>query len=152
MKQSELYAHFMSKKLGTETTDPMEKDPNKQEVEIDEEAMKLNFSEMLQEQQQKVKSRAGEKFDLSAVDQETQNSLITAPSSFKGDLKEYQLKGLRWLDHLHEQAINGILADEMGLGKTIQAISLLSHISENKGIYGPFLIVSPSSTLFNWQQ
>ena len=56
------------------------------------------------------------------------------------------------MDHLHEQAINGILADEMGLGKTIQAISLLSHISENKGIYGPFLVVAPSSTLFNWQQ
>lgn len=94
--------------------------------------MKLNFSEMMQEQQLKVKQRGEkekEKFDLSAVDQETQNNLVGVPRSFKGDLKEYQLKGLRWLDHLHEQAINGILADEMGLGKTIQAISLLAHIS-----------------------
>jgi DNA helicase INO80 len=44
------------------------------------------------------------------------------------------------------------LADEMGLGKTIQAISLLAHVSQNKNIWGPFLIVAPNSTLFNWQQ
>jgi len=29
------------------------------------------------------------------------------------------LKGLKWLDSLYCQGINGILADEMGLGKTI---------------------------------
>jgi DNA helicase INO80 len=40
----------------------------------------------------------------------------------------------------------------MGLGKTIQAIALLSHISQNKGVWGPFLIVAPNSTLYNWQQ
>lgn len=40
----------------------------------------------------------------------------------------------------------------MGLGKTIQAIALLAHISENKRNFGPFLIVAPSSTLYNWQQ
>jgi chromatin-remodeling ATPase INO80 len=40
----------------------------------------------------------------------------------------------------------------MGLGKTIQAIALLSHIAETKGIWGPFLIVAPNSTLYNWQQ
>ncbi|MFN9944144.1 MAG: SNF2-related protein, partial [bacterium] len=26
------------------------------------------------------------------------------------------MKGLRWLDNLYDQGINGILADEMGLG------------------------------------
>jgi DNA helicase INO80 len=45
--------------------------------------------------------------------------LIETPKSFKGELKSYQLKGLRWLDNLYSQGINGILADEMGLGKTI---------------------------------
>lgn len=74
------------------------------------------------------------------------------PTSFNGTLKEYQIKGLRWLNNLFEQGINGILADEMGLGKTIQAIALLGHISEQRGIWGPFLIVAPNSTLFNWQQ
>lgn len=66
-------------------------------------------------------------------------------------LKEYQLRGLRWLDNLYEQGINGILADEMGLGKTIQAISLMAHIAEAKGTWGPFLVVVPVTTLHNWQ-
>ena len=66
-------------------------------------------------------------------------------------LKEYQLRGLRWLDNLYEQGINGILADEMGLGKTIQAISLMAHIAETKGVWGPFLVVVPVTTLHNWQ-
>jgi SNF2 family DNA or RNA helicase len=64
----------------------------------------------------------------------TSSQIIEAPKSFLGELKEYQLKGLRWLDNLYEQGINGILADEMGLGKTIQAISLLAHLSEEKSI------------------
>ena len=38
---------------------------------------------------------------------------INAPDCFVGHLKAYQLKGLRWLDNLFEQGINGILADEM---------------------------------------
>lgn len=40
----------------------------------------------------------------------------------------------------------------MGLGKTIQAIALLGHIAYTKKRWGPFLIVSPASTLHNWQQ
>jgi len=44
------------------------------------------------------------------------------PTSLKGgDLKAYQMQGLRWLVSLHNNSLNGILADEMGLGKTIQA-------------------------------
>lgn len=78
--------------------------------------------------------------------------VVEAPKGFQGELKVYQLKGLRWLDNLYDQGINGILADEMGLGKTIQAISLLAHLSENRGNWGPFLIIAPSTTLFNWQQ
>ena len=39
----------------------------------------------------------------------------------------------------------------MGLGKTIQAISLMAHIVENKGTFGPFLVVVPVTTLHNWQ-
>lgn len=80
------------------------------------------------------------------------SQLIEAPKCFVGELKEYQLKGLRWLDNLYEQGINGILADEMGLGKTIQAISFLSHLIENKKNWGPFLVVAPNATLYNWQQ
>ena len=70
----------------------------------------------------------------------TASELIEQPKSLLGDLKEYQLKGLRWLDNLYAQGINGILADEMGLGKTIQAISLLAHISEEKSKYYKFYL------------
>ena len=77
-----------------------------------------------------------EDFSLEGLDNPKLNNvaseLLEQPKSFLGDLKEYQLKGLRWLDNLFEQGINGILADEMGLGKTIQAISLLAHLSEEK--------------------
>jgi len=76
---------------------------------------------------------------------------VNPPRCFLGHLKHYQLKGLRWLDNLYEQGINGILADEMGLGKTIQAISLLAHLYETKGVWGPFLIIVPCTVLSNWQ-
>ena len=39
----------------------------------------------------------------------------------KGDMREYQLKGVQWLISLHKNGINGILADEMGLGKTVRS-------------------------------
>jgi len=110
---------------------------------------------MINEQKENLKKYDGpskEKLDFSAVNQDSFTQLIQVPSSFRGTLKEYQLKGLRWLDNLYEQGINGILADEMGLGKTIQAIALLSHLSETKKVWGPFLVIAPSSTLFNWQQ
>ena len=48
--------------------------------------------------------------------------IVTQPSMLKGgQLKEYQMSGLRWLVSLHNNNLNGILADEMGLGKTIRA-------------------------------
>ncbi|OMJ18413.1 putative DNA helicase INO80 [Smittium culicis] len=76
----------------------------------------------------------------------------TQPRMMMCKLKEYQLKGLQWLANLYEQGINGILADEMGLGKTIQSISLMAYLAEVHGIWGPFMVVAPSSTLHNWQQ
>lgn len=84
-------------------------------------------------------------------DESSLSNVVNPPKCFLGHLKHYQLKGLRWLDNLYEQGINGILADEMGLGKTIQAISLLAHLYENKGVWGPFLIIVPCTVLSNWQ-
>uniref|UniRef100_A0A7N6AMM9 Chromatin-remodeling ATPase INO80 n=1 Tax=Anabas testudineus TaxID=64144 RepID=A0A7N6AMM9_ANATE len=77
---------------------------------------------------------------------------IPQPTTFNGKLKGYQLKGMNWLANLYEQGINGILADEMGLGKTVQSIALLAHLAERDNIWGPFLIISPASTLNNWHQ
>ena len=77
---------------------------------------------------------------------------IPQPNMLKCTLKEYQLKGLNWLANLYEQGINGILADEMGLGKTVQSISVLAYLAETYNMWGPFLVVTPASTLHNWQQ
>ncbi|XP_018421548.1 PREDICTED: DNA helicase INO80 isoform X2 [Nanorana parkeri] len=77
---------------------------------------------------------------------------IPQPTMFNGKLKGYQLKGMNWLANLYEQGINGILADEMGLGKTVQSIALLAHLAERENIWGPFLVISPASTLNNWHQ
>lgn len=75
---------------------------------------------------------------------------IEQPKILACTLKEYQLKGLNWLANLYDQGINGILADEMGLGKTVQSISVLAHLAEKYNIWGPFLVVTPASTLHNW--
>ncbi|KAJ3353253.1 putative DNA helicase ino80 [Allomyces javanicus] len=77
---------------------------------------------------------------------------VVQPKLLACELKEYQLKGLEWLISLYEQGINGILADEMGLGKTVQSIALLAWLAENHGMWGPYLVVTPASTLHNWQQ
>lgn len=69
----------------------------------------------------------------------------------RGTLRSYQKAGVEWLISLFNQSINGILADEMGLGKTIQAISLLAWLAVEKGIWGPHLIVVPTSVLVNWE-
>ncbi|KAK8717555.1 hypothetical protein V6N13_044817 [Hibiscus sabdariffa] len=66
-----------------------------------------------------------------------------------GKLKSYQLKGVKWLISLWQNGLNGILADQMGLGKTIQTIAFLAHLKGN-GMDGPYLIISPLSTLSNW--
>jgi SNF2 family DNA or RNA helicase len=51
---------------------------------------------------------------------------------------------------MHDRRLNGILADEMGLGKTIQTIALLAHLAATRCIWGPHLIVVPTSTMLNW--
>ena len=52
---------------------------------------------------------------------------------------------------MHERRLNGILADEMGLGKTMQTIALLAHLACEKGVWGPHLIIVPTSVLLNWE-
>lgn len=75
--------------------------------------------------------------------------LLNNINGFK--LRNYQLEGLSWLVSLFYNRLNGILADEMGLGKTIQTISLLAHIAGHVGIWGPHLIIVPTSTILNWE-
>ena len=73
------------------------------------------------------------------------------PFLLKHQLREYQHVGLNWLVSCYDKALNGILADEMGLGKTIQTISLLAYLACERGIWGPHLIVVPTSVMLNWE-
>lgn len=73
------------------------------------------------------------------------------PFLLKFPLREYQHIGLDWLVTMYEKRLNGILADEMGLGKTIMTIALLGHLACEKGIWGPHLIVVPTSVMLNWE-
>lgn len=195
MKQSEIYADFMAKKLGMRSATASQQPQANPEADDDGKAFE-NVSEMINDQRRKLElyssketeprrrrgvakapdddqlieikkkqedqnesnrisaqelRRYSQPVDFSSVQLEEGSNLVHTPKCFQGTLKEYQLKGLRWLDNLYEQGINGILADEMGLGKTIQAIVLLAHISETKGNWGPFMVVAPNSTLYNWK-
>jgi helicase SWR1 len=73
------------------------------------------------------------------------------PSLLRGTLREYQHDGLDWLANMYDSETNGILADEMGLGKTIQTISLLAYIAVYRNIWGPHLVVVPTSVMLNWE-
>jgi SNF2 family DNA or RNA helicase len=68
------------------------------------------------------------------------------PSTFQGELRDYQLDGFNWLSRLAYWGVGACLADDMGLGKTIQALALIvSRASE-----GVTLIIAPTSVCFNW--
>lgn len=73
------------------------------------------------------------------------------PFLLRGTLREYQHYGLDWLAGLYANGTNGILADEMGLGKTIQTIGLLAHLAVEHEVWGPHLIVVPTSVMLNWE-
>lgn len=79
------------------------------------------------------------------------NSGTPIPHLLRGTLREYQHGGLDWLAGLYNNRINGILADEMGLGKTIQTIALLAHLAVDHGVWGPHLVVVPTSVMLNWE-
>lgn len=124
-------------------------------------AAMANAQNAVMEAQQRARAFNGEQNQMSQFDEGEMNfqnptSLgdkeIEQPKMLAAQLKEYQLKGLTWLVNLYEQGINGILADEMGLGKTVQSISVLAYLVEKYGVWGPFLVIAPASTLHNWQQ
>uniref|UniRef100_A0A182WM91 Chromatin-remodeling ATPase INO80 n=1 Tax=Anopheles minimus TaxID=112268 RepID=A0A182WM91_9DIPT len=189
--QTELYAHFMSRKLGNVSAEEqlkilsqLDEESNPRLAAIDNydcERMKQLAQKNATEAFRNERARTNQ-FDVvpptdpasppieptvsldepKAIETEeiavnrTEPSAgiaeLPQPSMFRGRLKGYQLKGVAWLANLYDQGISGILADEMGLGKTVQSIAFLCHIAEHYGVWGPFLVISPASTLHNWQQ
>nr|MBX2824690.1 SWIM zinc finger family protein [Gammaproteobacteria bacterium] len=55
-----------------------------------------------------------------------ESDLPVTPPSVKAELREYQRRGVAWLQFLAKHGFNGILADDMGLGKTLQTLAHLT--------------------------
>ncbi|MYS29768.1 ATP-dependent helicase, partial [Streptomyces sp. SID7804] len=70
------------------------------------------------------------------------------PPGLDATLRDYQLRGLAWLDLMTSLGLGGCLADDMGLGKTITLIAL--HLKRARS--EPTLVVCPASLLGNWQR
>ncbi|MBV2355673.1 DEAD/DEAH box helicase [Streptomyces sp. J2-1] len=70
------------------------------------------------------------------------------PPGLAATLRDYQLRGLAWLDLMTSLGLGGCLADDMGLGKTITLIAL--HLRRDRP--EPTLVVCPASLLGNWQR
>lgn len=87
----------------------------------------------------------------SYVPDEPREDKVESPFILRHELRDYQKFGLKWLLGCHSTGVNGILADEMGLGKTIQTISLLAYLACEHGLWGPHLIVVPTSVMVNWE-
>lgn len=183
--QTELYSHFIGKKIKTDEIEGADRDPtlssapastgnydldtgNNVKTDFhaidfdneDEDALRRTAAANAQSALEATRSKA-KAFDDPDTNHDEMNFQnptlmgdinIEQPKLLKCQLKEYQLKGLNWLANLYDQGINGILADEMGLGKTVQSISVLAYLAEHHNIWGPFFVVTPSSTLHNWQQ
>lgn len=148
--------------IGTKVTNFEDLDFDAEDETALRQAAMANAQNAVQEAQDKARAFNGEEgqlqsqFDDGEMNFQNPTSLgdvdVSQPKMLNAQLKEYQLKGLNWLVNLYEQGINGILADEMGLGKTVQSISVMAYLAEKHNIWGPFLVIAPSSTLHNWQQ
>ncbi|QZL07071.1 DEAD/DEAH box helicase [Streptomyces sp. BHT-5-2] len=78
----------------------------------------------------------------------TRERRLPQPPGLHATLRDYQLRGMAWLDTMVATGVGGCLADDMGLGKTITVIALHLH----RRPVAPVLVVCPASLLGNWQR
>ncbi|MGW3656719.1 DEAD/DEAH box helicase [Streptomyces sp. NPDC005151] len=76
------------------------------------------------------------------------DATIEPPPGLDATLRDYQLRGLAWLDRMASLGLGGCLADDMGLGKTITVIAL--HL--RRAHPAPTLVICPASLLGNWHR
>lgn len=88
---------------------------------------------------------------------------ISELDNLQGTLREYQKRGVSWLQYLENLGLNGCLADDMGLGKSVQVIARLVQEKElhealkvGEKITSlsalPTLLIAPTSVVGNWQK
>ncbi|HEY9616297.1 MAG TPA: DEAD/DEAH box helicase [Microcoleaceae cyanobacterium] len=96
-------------------------------------------------------------FDMLAkLGDKSQLQPIENPQMLQGNLREYQKRGVSWLQYLEQIGLNGCLADDMGLGKTIQVIARLlqeRELAKQQKIkqLPPTLLIAPTSVVGNWE-
>lgn len=72
--------------------------------------------------------------------------------NIQGNLREYQKRGVGWLEYLEFLGLNGCLADDMGLGKSVQVIARLVQEKDSANDTLPTLLIAPTSVVGNWQR
>ncbi|HZS75351.1 MAG TPA: DEAD/DEAH box helicase [Ktedonobacteraceae bacterium] len=77
---------------------------------------------------------------------------IEDPQNLQGSLRDYQRRGVAWLQYLERLGLNPCLADDMGLGKTLEVIAHLLKEREEVGRMPPTLVIAPTSVLGNWRK
>jgi superfamily II DNA or RNA helicase len=65
----------------------------------------------------------------------------TLPDDVTAELRDYQRRGVDWLQFLGQARLGALLADDMGLGKTLQALC---------AVKGRTLVVAPTSVMHSW--
>lgn len=98
---------------------------------------------------------------MAKLQDKSQLEPISENLNLQGSLREYQKRGVSWLQYLEQLGLNGCLADDMGLGKSVQVIA---RLVQEKELYGgggdeenvpvllPTLLIAPTSVVGNWQK
>ena len=81
-----------------------------------------------------------------------QIAAIDNPPRLNAQLRDYQKRGVGWLEFMEQLGLSGCLADDMGLGKTIQVIAQLVREKELGFAGQPNLLIAPTSVIGNWRK
>ncbi len=89
---------------------------------------------------------------LSRLNDKNAFAPIKDPLALQGTLRDYQKRGVAWLQYLENLGLNPCLADDMGLGKTLEVIARLLKEREEAESVPPTLVIAPTSVLGNWRK